>query len=249
VLWGEALIEALVDMSDDAVLGNDQHGRVATWNRSAERLFGFRAAEVVGTRLTDLFPEHVRRELIVVLEAVGAGERVSHFETEILRKDGLPVPISMSLCPVLDRAHRPVASVVVARDITEQRLAQARLAEIEDQVRESEALAHVGRWLWDVRTGTVQWSDEFHRIHGVDPLDFEGTLDAHLAHVHPDDRERVWQAMDEAVRTDRPFEEEYRVLRPDDDERRVHTRAQPTLDSAGTVVGLRGFGQDVTDRA
>ena len=75
----------------------------------------------------------------------------------------------------------PVAAVLIGRDITEQRLAQASLAEVEARVRESEALANVGSWLWDLRTGTVQWSDEFHRIHGVDPLDFDGTLEAHLA--------------------------------------------------------------------
>jgi PAS domain-containing protein len=81
--------------------------------------------------------------------------------------------------------------VIVARDIPEQRLAQASLAEIETRVRESEALASVGSWLWDRRTGAVQWSDEFHSIHGVEPLDFDGTIEAHLRTIHPDDRDRV----------------------------------------------------------
>jgi hypothetical protein len=109
-----------------------------------------------------------------VVEAVMAGDRVKHFETEILRKDGMPMQISMSMCPVFDGDVVPVATVLVARDITEQRLAQATLGEVEARVRESEAMAHVGSWLWDRRTGAVQWSDEFHRIHGVDPLDFDG---------------------------------------------------------------------------
>ena len=103
----------------------------------------------------------------------------------------MPVPISLSLCPVYDDDGEPVASLLIARDITEQRIAQASLAEIEARVRDSEQLANVGSWLWDRRTDTVQWSDEFHRIHGLDPLDFDGTLDAHLASVHPSDREIV----------------------------------------------------------
>lgn len=241
-------MEALVEVSDDAVLGNDRAGRVASWNRSAERIFGVPADEVVGTPFTELFPPRQQDELEAILATVAAGERVRHFETEILRRDGLPVPLSMSLSPVFDEQRaRAVASVVVARDITEQRLTQARLAEIEDQIRESEALAHVGSWLWDLRTDAVQWSDEFHRIHGLDPLDFEGTLEAHLRPVHPDDRARVREAMQEAVRADRPLEEKYQVRRPCGDVRQLYVRAHPTLDSAGDVVGLRGIGQDITE--
>lgn len=68
--------------------------------------------------------------------------------------------------------------VAVVRDITEQRLARAILAEVEFRLREGEALSHIGSWLWDLRTGAVQWSTEFHRIHGVDPFDFDGTFDS-----------------------------------------------------------------------
>jgi PAS domain S-box-containing protein len=155
--------------------------------------------------------------------------------------------ISLSLSPVFDDHAEPVASILIARDITEQRLAQAALAEVETRVRESEALAHVGSWMWDVRSAAVQWSDEFHRIHGVDPLEFGGTLDAYVAAIHVDDRERTRRKLQESVAEGMPFEDEYRVLRAGDDVRHVHVRAQPTIGSAGTVLGLRGIGQDVTN--
>lgn len=236
-----------METTDDAVLGNDEAGRVAICNRSAERIFGRPADDVVGTPFADLFPPGQQAQLETVLATVSAGERVRRFETEILRRDGLPVPLSMSLCPVVQQRHEPALSaVVVARDITEQRLTQARLAEIAVQMRDSEAMAHVGSWLWDLRTDAVQWSDEFHRIHDLDPLDFEGTLEAHLRPVHPDDRDRVRSAMDDAARSDRPMEEKYRVRRPDGEERELYVRAHPTLDSNGVVVGLRGIGQDLT---
>ena len=95
----------------------------------------------------------------------------------------------------------------------------------------------------------MQWSDELHRIHGVDPLEFAGTLDAHLGCAHPDDRARIRDAMEAAVRSAQPFEDEYRIVRPDGEERWIYLRAEPTLGSAGVVVGLRGIGQDVTDGA
>lgn len=250
-------MEALVAASDDAVVGADAAGRVVSWNRGAERVFGRPAADAVGEAFAELFPAHLRPELQIVLTTVAAGEPVRHVETEIVRGDGLPVPLLLSVAPVLDACPQGLGEVVgalaVAHDLTEQRLAQARLAEVEEQVRESEALAHVGSWLWDLHTGTVQWSDELHRIHGVEPLDFEGTLDAHLRPVHPDDRRRVRDALDAAVALTGgaqppPLELRYRVRRPGGEERVLHVRAQPALDSTGAVLGLRGIGQDVTDR-
>ena len=176
------------------------------------------------------------------------GDRVSHFETEIQRRDGMPVPISLSARAVAGAPARAPSIVLVARDITEQQLAQATLAEIDARMRESEALAHVGGWLWDVRTGAVQWSDEFHRIHGIDPLDFDGTLEAHLSLIDDEHRPRVRHALEEAAARGTPFEEVYAIVRPDGHTRWIHARATATIGSAGTVVGLRGIGHDVTDR-
>ena len=143
-----------------------------------------------------------------------------------------------------------VGAVSIAQDITEMRLAQATLAEVEARLRGGEAQVHVGRWLWDVGTGAVQWSDELHRIHGVDPLDFAGTLDAHVGCAHPDDRDRVREPMEDAVRSGRPFEDEYRIVRPDGDERLdlPAGRADAQLGRRSSS-GLRGIGQDVTDGA
>jgi PAS domain S-box-containing protein len=182
------------------------------------------------------------------LETVAAGDRVSHFETEIRRRDGMLSPISLSACPILDCDSSLVALAVIARDITEQVLAQAALAEIESSVRQREALAHVGGWLWDIHSGAVQWSDELHRIHGIEPHDFEGTLEAHLAMVHHDDRQTVRDAMAECAASGRRFEQEYRVTRPSGEIRRLYASATATVGSAGTVVGLRGVAQDLTDR-
>ncbi len=243
-----AILEAFVETSEDAVFSQDLEGRITSWNRSSERIFGYQKEEILGQASTVLFPEHLRGEARLVFDTVTAGDRVDHYETEIQRRDGMPIPISLSLCPLFQSNGEPTASVLIARDVTEQRLAQATLAEIETRVREGEALAHVGSWLWDVRTGTVQWTDELHRIHGVDPLDFEGTLDAHVDRVHPEDQARIWRGLAAAVASGRPFEDEYRIILPGGEHRWVYARAEPTVGSSGDVVGLRGIGQDVTDR-
>lgn len=242
------LLEALLVTSDDAILSLDVAGRVTRSNQAAERLFGRHEDEIVGVVCTDLFALHERGQVAVALDTAMAGHAVRHLETEIHRVDGMPVPISLSVCPVFESVPMPVAALVIGRDITEQRLAQASLAEVEARVRESEALANVGSWLWDLRTDSVQWSDEFHRIHAVDPLAFEGTLEAHLAVVHPEDREALRQEMEDSVGGRRAINREYRIVRPDAEERLVHVRAQPMSGSDGLVIGLRGIGQDVTER-
>jgi PAS domain-containing protein len=122
------------------------------------------------------------------------------------------------------------------------------LAEIDARIEEGEALAHVGSWLWDLRTGVVQWSAEFHRIHGVDPLEFDGTFDSYMASLHAEDREKVRKAMVESVRTGRPFNIEYRIDHPTRSGFVVQIRARPTFGSAGRAIGLRGIGHVVTDR-
>ena len=241
-----AILEAFVETSEDAVFSHDAEGRITSWNRSSERIFGYLKEEILGRCSTILFPGHLVDEAKLVFATVAAGDRVDRFETEIQRKDGMPIPISLSLCPLFEADGRLTAAVLIARDVTEQRLAQATLAEIESRVREAEALAHVGSWLWDVRTGAVQWTDELHRIHGIDPLDFEGTFAAHLARIHPDEQERVRVALEECISSGRSFEDEYRIVRPDGEHRWVYVRAEPTIGSAGAVVGFRGIGQDIT---
>jgi PAS domain S-box-containing protein len=236
-------------MSDDAIFTCDLDGRVTTWSATAERLFGLSTREVLHGPLDVLFPTHLNGHVQSVLATVLAGDRIRRFETEVVRPDGMPLPVSLSLSPVHDESGSPVGSVVIARDVTEQRLAQATLAEVDARMAEGEALAHVGSWLWDLRTGAVQWSAEFHRIHGVDPLDFDGTFESYLALVHPDDRDILRAAMVESVQSARPFDCEYRLLGQGTDVHVVQVRAQPTIGSDSRAVGLRGIGQDVTERA
>jgi PAS domain S-box-containing protein len=244
----QALFDAVVEISDDAIFTCDRQGRITSWSATAVRLFGNSAENALGGVLVAMFAAHLRDEVRGVIARVAAGDRVQHFESEVLRADGMPMPISLSLCPILGPDGRPVGLAVIARDITEQHLTQATLAEVEARLQEGEALAHVGSWLWDLRTGTVQWSQEFHQIHGVDPLDFGGTLESHLIGIVPDDRRRVRAGLEASVTSGRAFESEYRIARADGEIRRLHVRAQPTIGSAGIAVGMRGIGQDVTDR-
>jgi PAS domain S-box-containing protein len=244
-LGGRAVLDIFADLSAFALFSQDADGLIVRWNRGAERIFGYAEAEMIGNTLTALAPPHLRSDLASVEDRVAAGEKVDRTFTEIRRKDGMPVPIALSVSPVIDASGSLVGAVGVAQELTETRLAQAALAEVEQRFREWEALAHVGRWLWDVGTDAVQWSDEQHRMHGVDPLEFEGTLAAHLRVVHPDDRDHVCSLMEAAVASGQPFEAEYR-LADEGTTRWFAMRAEAAVGSSGDVVGLRGVSQDIT---
>jgi PAS domain S-box-containing protein len=241
-----AALEALFDASYDAMLAFDPEGVVTLCNTAASRLFGRDTGDLARRQWSTLFPENQHHTLRVAFDNVGAGGRVYWHETEIARHDGSNVAVALSLAPVVDGSGSVIGMVAVARDTTEEHLAQEMLAEAEARLHEGEALAHIGRWLWDVGTGEVQWSAEFHRIHGVDPLDFDGTLAAHLAAIHRRDRKRVREALTGVAESGRAAEIDYRVVRPDGDVRRISARAEPTFDAAGSVVGVRGIGRDVT---
>jgi PAS domain S-box-containing protein len=240
VVAPEALLDAMIDLSDQAVLVHDADGDLTAWTPTAERLFGYLAGEILGRPLVSLFARHEADDLLAVMRSALAGDSVTHYEAEALRKDGMPVPTSLSVCPLIDE-QGVAAALVVVRDITEQRLAQATMAEVEARVRESEAMARVGSWLWDVGSATVQWSDECYHIHGVEPLSFAGTFESHVGVIHPDDRARVRTAMTDAVATTSSFEGRYRVVRPDGAVCEVQSRAEPTVGSDDTVLGLRGI--------
>jgi PAS domain S-box-containing protein len=245
----EAILHAVIAMSDDAIFTTSRQGDITSWSATAERLFGRPADDVLDGPLDDLFPPHLSDEVHAVLTNVLKGDRIRHFETELQRPDGMPSPVSLSFTPVLDAANAPIGAVVIVRDVTEQHLAQASLAEIDARLEEGEALAHIGSWLWDLRTGAVQWSAEFYRIHGVDPLDFDGTVESHLGLIETEDREAVRAAMVESVESGRRYNGEYRIVQPGGGVRTIQVRAQPTFGSTGRAVGLRGIGQDVTPPA
>ena len=114
------LLAAIVESSDDAIISKDLNGVITSWNRSAERLFGYTAEEAVGRSITILIPPERLDEEPKILAALRRGERVDHFETVRVRKDGTRLNISLTVSPVKDAHGRVTGASKVARDITEQ---------------------------------------------------------------------------------------------------------------------------------
>jgi len=128
-----ARLAAIVESSDDAIIGMDLDGTITAWNQAAERMYGYAAAEATGQSIRLVVPQDRQDEESGVLDRLGRGEHVTHFETVRCRKDGTCFPASLSVSPIRDQGGRIVGASKIARDITERQRATrhaALLAEI-----------------------------------------------------------------------------------------------------------------------
>jgi PAS domain S-box-containing protein len=117
-------LSAIVESSDDAIIGKDLNGVISSWNRGAERLFGYAAQEVLGKSIGILIPEDRLDEEQHIIGRIRKNERVDHYETIRRRKDGSPIELSITVSPIKDAAGRVIGASKIARDISERRRAQ-----------------------------------------------------------------------------------------------------------------------------
>src|ERR1044072_6087415 len=124
-------LAAIVEFSDDAIVSKDLNGIITSWNRAAERMFGFTAADVIGRSIKVIVPPDRFPEEDHVLSEIRAGRAVDHFETIRIRKDGTELHVSLTVSPIRDVSGRVIGASKIARDITERRRAEQMLAEAE----------------------------------------------------------------------------------------------------------------------
>ena len=125
------LLAAIVDSSDDAIISKTLEGVITSWNRGAERLFGYTAKEAIGRSISMIIPLDRREEETIILARIRQGERIDHFDTTRLRKDGTKLEISLSISPVRDAGGKIIGASKIARDIAERKRIERELNESE----------------------------------------------------------------------------------------------------------------------
>src|SRR5689334_17522679 len=113
-----ARLAVIIESSDDAIVSKTLEGVIRTWNKGAERIFGWTADEVIGKSITIIIPPERLDEEPKILDRIGRGERVDHFETVRVTKDGRRVHVSVTISPVRDAEGRIIGASKVARDVT-----------------------------------------------------------------------------------------------------------------------------------
>ena len=241
-------LAAVVDSSDDAIIGKTLDGTIVAWNLGAEKVFGYSAAEMVGKSMLILLPPERINEESDILRRIGAGESVEHFETVRVRKNGAKIDISATISPIRDGQGVVVGVSKIARDITGRKLAEEALREKERRLSESQRIAHIGSWSCDPDDpeGRLVWSEEVYRIYGVSPDAFVPTVESWLSLLVAEDRLAMRKWIAACTAGEEPGDLEFRVRLPDGTIRDFRRRGELQTQS-GNEVRLVGTVQDVTE--
>lgn len=174
------IIAAIVDSSDDAIIGKTPEGIITSWNAGAARMFGYTAEEAVGRHITMLMPPGRMDEAEKFIGRIRNGEAVRHFETARLRKDGSTVVVSVSCSPVKDPSGCIVGVSTISRDVSERVEAEAALQESEERFRAIAEAAQDAVVLMDTRGNISFWNRAAERIFGYTSEDVIGSNLHHL---------------------------------------------------------------------
>ncbi len=238
-------LAAIVENSDDAIVSKDLAGEILSWNDAATRMYGYTEEEAKGRRIDIVIPDDPKRrqEELDIRARIARGERIEHYETERLRKDGTQFPVSLSISPVRDSSGEIVAAAGFARDISLRRLlesAQYLAAIVENS---DDAIVSI-----DPDGKILSWNDAATKMYGYTA---EEAISRPIDIVIPDDPKRRQEELDIRTRTARGEQfKHYETTRRRKDGALfpVSVSISPVRDSSGQIVAAAGFARDISER-
>jgi len=233
----------------------DAGARYVWCNETYRRWFGYAPEELRGHHLSDVLGPDAWDRLRPYVERALNGEEVT-FETRVVYKNGPARDVRASYIPHLDSGGKVRGFVVLSNDLSEIKATELALRRSEHMLERSQSTAHVGSYELMVADApadgvparTVRWSDETYRMFGLEPGSIAVTHATFFEFIHPDDRERVRAASPGKIQRAAPFENDFRVVRPDGTIRYMHTWTNFECDADGKPVRMVGTCQDVTER-
>ena len=240
-------LSALIESAEDAIISKTLQGIITSWNKGAQRIFGYTADEVIGKSVTILIPEGHLDEEPAILARLRAGERIEHYETVRIRKDGALLDISLTVSPIRGPGGKIVGASKIARDITEQRQARRALDEASERLRLALAASRLGDWSWDAKTDMVTMSETAASMFGIPPGP-QLTWTQLRELLHTEDREDAKVGIEEALANHTDYDIEYRVKRADNSDVWVSAKGRGIYGERGEVLGMLGFVQDISTR-
>lgn len=246
------LNQAFLDCVGTIVVVLDRCGRICRFNRAAQRISGYRFAEVVGRCPWDvLIPEEaaaeVRRQVLLQPLSRRTIDE-SAYRHPWLTKDGRRLSIDWYSSLLLDQQEEVEYIVRIGIDVTHQQEQQRRLRDSEARLAEAQRIAKIGSWELDLVNDVLQWSAEVYRIFGVSPDGFNPTWDSFLQRVHPDDRELLHSSYQQSLAMGTPYDLTHRICLADGLVKWVWEQGMTEFDAAGQPLRCVGTVQDITDR-
>jgi diguanylate cyclase (GGDEF)-like protein/PAS domain S-box-containing protein len=219
-----------------------------SWNRGAERLYGYSASEMLGRSYAEILPGDPGEDFAALFGKAMAGERVSQHESRRTRRDGSTIDVSVSVAPIFAPNGSIVGNSAVLHDITERRQREREQEASRSLLEQAQTVGRLGGWNSGVGPNSpLTCTSETFRIFGIAERTDLTTADFY-ERVHPDDLDLVRAAVQAAIEGAGRYEFEHRIVRPDGTQRWVFEAGDVILDASGTAIEMAGVVQDITDR-
>jgi PAS domain S-box-containing protein len=243
-------LAAIVESSDDAIMGKDLNGIITSWNRGAEKIFGYTAAEIVGTSIMRLIPVDRQDEENLILEKIKRGESVEHFETLRQARDGHQFDVSITASPIKDATGNVTGVSKVVRNISDRKQVEKSLRETRTRLNSTLAAGSIGTWNWDIVNDRLT-ADEFTaRMFSIETDAAAKGLpsETYLQAVFEKDQAGVADGLDRAIKSCGKYDIEYRVRQKDGELFWLQARGRVDCDVAGKALSFHGAVMDITER-
>ena len=243
-----AHLAAIVQSSEDAIISKSLLGVVTSWNVGAERLFGYRAEEMVGWSITRILPSEQEHEETTILGTIRKGESIAPYESLRRHKSGRIIHVSISVSPIRDERGVVIGASTIARDVTERRRNIETLRQNEARLRMALRGARAGAWDYDLQRREMHWSHEMFALYGRDPAAGPPEREALVRQIVPAHRKRARMEFARAMLQGGSFTLEFPIIRPDGSEIWTALSGDVIKDARGRPVSARGIDQDITER-
>lgn len=233
----------IIDQIHDSVVSTDLDGVITSWNKGAERLFGYHGNEVLSKHISIVYPEEEHEFLLNNVIAPLQQQGVHEIEVKMRRKSGDDFYAHLSLSIQYDDLGIATGMIGYAIDNTEHRNAETALKQSEALLERAQEITQIGHWKLNPATGEVQGSIELFRIFGLSRE--EATLDSFVKIVHPDDRDMDLAAIQRGIDYGESWDITHRIICTDGEEKWVHAIGEAITEN-DNVVELLGTVQDIT---
>ncbi len=250
----EEMFKGLATAAQDGIILIDEKEKISYWNRAAENLFNYSAAEIIGKKMPMLFTSAkdaaAYRKELRHFSKLGAAETPRKLLTlQAVKKDGSKFPVELTVSALQLKGVWHAVSIL--RDVAERTGAEAKLRRSERNLIRAQEIAHIGSWRWDIVDDQIMWSHgsaEAYRIFGFFNRRRNLSFDTFLQAVHPEDRDRVRETVDDALADGKRYDIDHRIVLPDGSVQFVQEQAEVILDDSGKAIGVEGTVHDITSR-